>query len=164
MHQDYPFVTSQPSSYIHQHRARQPTCSSCIHQNTSKRIRLTLSSSSLFSSSFFVVFVVFIPRSDRGVVYMRVSEKIGVFGGFVAIGLRRFKHVWRRWFWRLWGEDSTISWWHPGMFVRIHHITKTRAACAGGELNKGHFLPLLLHALDMPQCSYRPRKCSLSGG
>ena len=41
-----------------------------IHQNNSKRIRLTLSSSSLFSfsSSFFVVFVVFIPRADRGVV------------------------------------------------------------------------------------------------
>ena len=35
-------------------------------------------------SSIFVVFVVFIPRADRGVVYMRVLEKFGGFGGFVA--------------------------------------------------------------------------------
>ena len=135
MHQDYPFIHLQPSSYIHQHRARQPTrvhsshelygtclhslqlgshvdtclircgkisylfdptqCFSCIHQHNSKRIRLTLSSSSSFSfsSSFFVVFVVFIPRADRGVIYMRVLEKFGRFGGFVTTGLRRFKNV-----------------------------------------------------------------------
>ena len=43
-----------------------------------------------------IVFVVFIPRLDRGVVYMRVLEKFGGFGGFVATGLGRFKHVQRR--------------------------------------------------------------------
>ena len=138
MHQDYPFVFSQPSSYIHQHRARQPTlvhsytelygtrlhslqlgsqvdtcllscrnisylidppqCSSCINQHNSKRIRLTLSSSLLFSfsSSFVVIFVVFIHRADRGVVYMRVLKKIGGLGGFVTTGLRLFEHVRRR--------------------------------------------------------------------
>ena len=35
-------------------------------------------------------FVVFIPRADRGVVYMRVLEKFGGFGGFVAMGLGAF--------------------------------------------------------------------------
>ena len=54
------------------------------------------SSSFSFSSSFFVVFFVFIPRYNRGVVYMRVLEKFGGFGGFVATGLGRFKHVRRR--------------------------------------------------------------------
>ena len=49
-----------------------------------------------FSSSFFVVFVVFIPKADRGVVYMRVLENFGRFGGFVATGLGRFEHVRRR--------------------------------------------------------------------
>ena len=75
-----------------------PQCPFCIHQHNSKRIRLNLSSSSSFSfsSSLFVVFVVFIPRADRGVVYMRVLEKIGGFGGFVVTGLGRFKHVRRR--------------------------------------------------------------------
>ena len=172
MHQDYPFVTSQPSSYIHQHCALQPTwvhishelygtclhslqlgshidtcllrCgkisylfdppqfSSCIYQNNSKRIRLTLSSSSSFSflSSFFVIFVIFIPRADRGVVYMRVLEKLGGFGGFVETGIGRFEHVRRRWVRRLWGEDSTVSWWHTGICVRIHHVTKKRAVLA----------------------------------
>ena len=43
-----------------------------------------------FRLLFFVVFVVFIPRADRGVVYMHVLEKIGGFGGFVATGLGRF--------------------------------------------------------------------------
>ena len=151
MHKYYPFVSSQPSSYINHHRACHPnwfhsshelygtrmhslqlgshidTCllrcrkisypfdplqySSCFHQNNSKRIWLTLSYSSSFSflSSFFVVFVVFIPRADRGVVYMRVLEKFGRFGGFVATGLGRFEHVRRRWVWRLWGADSTVS-------------------------------------------------------
>ena len=113
MHQDYPFITFQPYSYIHQHRARHPTwvhrshglygtclqslrlgshvdtcllrcgkisylfdppqCYSFIRQHYLKRIRLTLSSFSLFlsSSSFFVVFI---PRADRGVFYMRVLE------------------------------------------------------------------------------------------
>ena len=53
-----------------------PQCSYCIHQHNSKLIRLALSSSSSFSflSSFFFVFVVFIPRADRGVVCMRYSE------------------------------------------------------------------------------------------
>ena len=32
MHQDYSFVTSQPSSYIHQHRARQPTWVHSSHE------------------------------------------------------------------------------------------------------------------------------------
>ena len=47
--------------------------------------------SSLFSflSSFFVVFI---PRADRGVVYIRVLEKFGGFGGFVAMGLGSFGH------------------------------------------------------------------------
>ena len=35
-------------------------------------------------------------RADRDVVYMRVLEKFGRFGGFVAIGLGRFKHVRKR--------------------------------------------------------------------
>ena len=44
-------------------------------------------------SSFFVVFVVFIPRANRGIVYMRVLE---TFGGFVATGLGRFENArWR---------------------------------------------------------------------
>ena len=75
-----------------------PKFSSCIHQHNSKRIKLTLSSSSLFSfsSSFFVVFVVFILRADRGVIYMRVLEKFGGFGGFVATGLGSFEHMRRR--------------------------------------------------------------------
>ena len=47
-------------------------------------------------SFLFVVFVVFIPRADRGIVYMRVLEKFGRFCGFVATGLRCFKHVRRR--------------------------------------------------------------------
>ena len=59
--------------------------------------RFTSSSSSFsFLPSFFVVFVVFIPRADRGVVYMRVLERIGVFGGFVATGIGRYGHVRRR--------------------------------------------------------------------
>ena len=44
----------------------------------------------------FVIFVVFIPRADRGVVYMRVLEKFGGFGGFVTTGLGLFEHVRRR--------------------------------------------------------------------
>ena len=32
MHQDHPFVTLQPSSYIHQHRARQPTLFHSSHE------------------------------------------------------------------------------------------------------------------------------------
>ena len=58
-------------------------------------LRCFTSSSSLFSvsSSFFVVFVVLIPRDDRGVVYMLVLEKLGGFGGFVATGLGRFEHA-----------------------------------------------------------------------
>ena len=43
-----------------------------------------------------VVFVVFIPRADRGVVYMHVLEKFGGFGGFVAMGLGGFEYVRRR--------------------------------------------------------------------
>ena len=81
-----------------------PQCSSCIHQHNSKRIRLTLSSSSSFSFSY-SFFVIFIPRANRGVVYMLVLEKIGGFGGFVATGLGRSEHVRRRWVQRLWGED-----------------------------------------------------------
>ena len=38
-------------------------------------------------------FVVFIPRADRGVVYMRVLEKFGGFGGFILTGLGLFEHV-----------------------------------------------------------------------
>ena len=49
-----------------------------------------------FRLPFFVVFVVFIPRADRGVFYMRVLEKIGGFSGFVATGLGRSEHVQRR--------------------------------------------------------------------
>ena len=61
-------------------------------------LRRFTSSSSLFSfsSSFFVVFVVFIPMADRGVVYMYVLETFGGFGGFVATGIGRFEHVQRR--------------------------------------------------------------------
>ena len=44
----------------------------------------------------FVVFVVLIPRADRGVVYMRVLEKIDGFGGFVTTGIGLFEHVRRR--------------------------------------------------------------------
>ena len=75
-----------------------PQCSSCIHQHNSKRTQLTLSSSLSFSfsSSFFVVFVVFIPRADRGVVCMRVLEKFGGFVGFVGTGLGCSEHVRRR--------------------------------------------------------------------
>ena len=51
---------------------------------------------SFFSSSFFVIFVIFIPRADRGVVYMRVLEKFGGFGEFVTTGLGLFEHVRRR--------------------------------------------------------------------
>ena len=54
------------------------------------------SSSFSFSFSFFVVFIVFIPRDDRGVVYMRVLETFVGFGGFVATCLGRFEHVRRR--------------------------------------------------------------------
>ena len=206
MHQDYPFVTSQHSSYIHQHRACQPTwvhsshelcgtrlhslqlgshveicllycgkisflfdppqCFSCIHQHNSKLIRLTLSSSSSFSflSSFFVVFIVFIPRADRVVVYMRVLENFGRFGGFVTTGLGLFEHVRRRWVWRLWGADSTISWWHPGMCVIIHHVTKNAQGSRRRQIEQGKNSPLLFHELVMPPCSDRPRKYSLSGG
>ena len=64
--------------------------------NKGKFRRYTSSSSFSFPSSFFVVFVVFIPRADRGVVYMRVLEKFGGFGGFVATGLGGFEHVRRR--------------------------------------------------------------------
>ena len=203
MHQDYPFVPSQSSSYVHQHRARQPTwvhsshelyvtclhslqlgshvdtcllrcgkisylfdppqCSSFIQQHNSKRIQLTLSSSSLFSflSSFFVVFI---PRADRGIIYMRLLEKFGVFGGFIATGLGHFEHVRRRWVWWLWGEDLTVSWWHPGICVRIHHVTKNAQRSRRRRTKQGKFSPLLPHALVMAPCGYRPRKCSLSGG
>ena len=84
-----------------------PQCSSYIHKHNSKRIGLTLSSSSSFSfsSSFLVVFVIFTPRADRGVIYMRVIEKFGRFDGFVATGLGRSEYVRRRWFRQLWGED-----------------------------------------------------------
>ena len=34
--------------------------------------------------------------NDLSVVYMRVLEKFGGFGGFVATGLGRFEHVRRR--------------------------------------------------------------------
>ena len=46
-------------------------------------LRRFVSSSSSFSFlfSFFVFFVVFIPRADRGVVYMRVLETSGGFSG-----------------------------------------------------------------------------------
>ena len=179
MHKDYPFVTFQPSSCIHQHRARHPTwvcsshelygtrlhslhlgshvetcllrCGMILHNvlpvfisTIQKRIWLTLSSSSLFSfsSSFFVVFLVFIPRADRGVIYMRVLEKIGGFGGFVATGLGGFEHLWRRWVRRLWGEDSTVSWWQPGMCVRIHHVTKNVRCSRRRRIEQGKFSPL----------------------
>ena len=49
-----------------------------------------------FLSSFFFIFVVFIPRADRGIVYMRVLEKFGGFGGFVATGFGLFEHVRQR--------------------------------------------------------------------
>ena len=138
-------------------------CSSCIHHQNSKRIRLTLSSSSLFSfsSSFFVVFI---PRDDRGVVYMHVLEKFGGFGGFVTTGLGLFKHVQWRWVQRLWGADSTVSWWQPGMWVRIHHVTKNTQGSRRRRIEQGKNSPLLPHALVMPSCSDRPRKYSLSGG
>ena len=121
-----------------------PQCSSCIHQHNSKLIRLTLSSSSSFSFSsyFFVVFIVFIPRADRGVVYMHVLEKFGGFGGFVATGIGRFEHVRRRWFWRLWGEDLTVSWWHPGMCIRIHHVTKNAQCSRRRQTEQGKISPL----------------------
>ena len=143
-----------------------PQCSSCIHQQNSKRIWLTLFSSSSFSflSSFFVVFVVFIPRADRGVVYMRVLEKLGGFGGFVATGLGRSEHMRRRWFRHLWGEDSTVSWWHPGICVRICHVTKNALGSRRRRIEQMKISPLLLHVLVMPPCSDRPIKCSLSGG
>ena len=54
---------------------------------------MSSSSSFSFSSSFFVVFIVFIPRDDRGVVYMRVLRKFSGFGGFIATGLGRFERV-----------------------------------------------------------------------
>ena len=38
----------------------------------------------------------YIPWDDRGVVYMRVLEKFGGFGGFVTTGLGIFEHVRRR--------------------------------------------------------------------
>ena len=44
----------------------------------------------------FCRFVVFIPRADRGVVYMRVLEKFGGFSEFVGTGLGRSEHVRRR--------------------------------------------------------------------
>ena len=206
MHQDYPFVPSQTYSYIHQHRACQPTwvhsphelygphlhslqlgshidtcllrcwkisylfdppqCYSCIHQHNSKQIRLTLSSSSLFlfSSSFFLVFVIFIPRSYRGFVYMHVLEKFGRFGGLIATGISRFEHVRKRWVRRLWGEDFNVSWWNPGMCVRIHHVTKNAQRSLRQRTEQRKILPLWPHALVMLPCGYRPRKCSLSGG
>ena len=140
-----------------------PQCSSCIHQHNSKRIWITLFPSSLFSfsSSFFVVFVVFIPRADRGVVYMRVLEKFGGFGRFVATGLGRSEHVRRRWVQRLWGEDSTVSWLHRGMCVRIRHVTKNALGSRRRRIELGKILPLYPHALVMTLCGYRPRKCSL---
>ena len=140
-----------------------PQCSFWIHQHNSKRIRLTLSSSLSFSflSSFFVDFI---PRADRGVVYMRVLEKFGGFGGFVTTGLRSFENVRRRQVRRMWGEGSTVSWWHPGMGVRIHHVTKNARRSRRRQIEQGKMSLLLLHTLGMPPCSNRPRKYSLSGG
>ena len=115
-------------------------------------------------SSFFVIFIVFIPRANRGVVYMRVLEKFGGFGGFVATGLGRFEHVRRRWVQRLWEEDSTVSWWYPGMCVRIRHVTKNARGSRRRRIEQGKISLLLLPVLVMPLCSDRPRKCSISGG
>ena len=121
-----------------------PQCSSCIHQHNSKRILLTLSSSSSFSffSSYFVVFVIFVPKADRGVVYMRVFETFGGFSGFVATGIGRFEHMRRRWVLQLWGEDLTVSWWHPGMCVRIHHVTKNLQRSRRRQTKQGEISPL----------------------
>ena len=113
--------------------------------------RLASSSSSFsFLSSFFVVFVVFIPRDDRGIVYMCVLEKCGGFGGIVGTGIGRFKHMGRRWVWRLWGEDSTVSWWHPGMCVRIHHVTKNVQRSRRRRTEWGRISPLTWYAQNMP--------------
>ena len=70
----------------------------------------------------------------------------------------------RRWVWQLWGEDSTVSWWHPGWRVRIHHGTKTAQRSRRRENKRGRISPLYPNALVMPPCVYRTRKCSLSGG
>ena len=107
-----------------------------------KRIRLTLSSLSSFSfsSSFFVVFVFFIYRANRGVVYMRVIGKFSEFGGFVATVLGRSEHVRRWWF------DGCEGRTQPFLDDSLECVSesvmlqKTRLARAGGELNKGNFL------------------------
>ena len=49
-----------------------------------------------FRLPFSSFFVVFIPRADWGVVYMRMLEKFGRFGGFVATGLGRSEYVRQR--------------------------------------------------------------------
>ena len=43
-----------------------------------------------------LLFIVFIPRADRGVVYMHMLEKFGGFGVFVTTGLGLFEYVRRR--------------------------------------------------------------------
>ena len=50
----------------------------------------------VFVFLFLLFLSFFIPRADRGVVYMHVLEKFGGFGGFVATGLGGFEHVGRR--------------------------------------------------------------------
>ena len=62
------------------------------------------------------------------------------------------------------GGDLIVSWWHLGWRVRIHHVTKIAQRSRRRQTEQGKILPLLLHALIMPPCSDRPRKCSLSGG
>ena len=185
MHQNYPFVPSKPSSYIHHHRSHQltwvysshelygtrlhslqlgshvdtcllrcgkisylfgpPQCSSFIHQHNSKRIRLTLSSSLSFSfsSSCFVVFVVFIPRSDRGVVSAdlvdssrRVLEFLNMCGWGEFDGCEK----------RIWPFlDDTLECGSESIMLQ-----KTRKARAGGELNKGNFAAVTTHTSYAP--------------
>ena len=71
---------------------------------------------------------------------MRVLEKFGGFGGFVATGLGGFEHVRRSEF------DGCEGRIRPFLGDTLEYVSesimlqKTCGARAGGELNKGKFL------------------------
>ena len=46
---------------------------------------------------------------------------------------------------------------HPGMCVRIRHVTKNALGSRMRRIEQGKFSPLLLHALVVPPCIDRPK-------